>query len=314
MAFSRTSRRAGAVLLLTLAGCHHAQQAERAPAEAPQRADTAADPGAPVLAAVLEARAAIAATDPVAALNDANLALDAAARLAGAQSALYPPEAAPPGYHDRSGGAGSGGGRGRGGHRHAGGGRGGGGALGGGAPSPSPTAEPAEAVAPAASGPRLAVGKGRRDHGRPDRQAGVSATPAASAGVSSFDAQVMLVSAQSRLLRRDTAGADAMLKALAAAPPAQAIPLDLSLIRAEQCLTLAEAAVSGGRIAELKTQLEAARANLNAYPGRAHAGEVRALAREIAAVLARPGGLAALQPAQLTLWSGRADGWVVAAA
>jgi hypothetical protein len=305
MPFSHSIRRVCALTALALTACHHAEQAEREPAGDPQRADAVADPGAPVLAAVLDARAAIAADDRVAALNDADLALSDAVRLAGAQSALYPPEAAPPGYRDRSGGGangGAGGGRGAGRHHH-----GGAGPAAGGRPwrsrmpaAPPPTPSPQAAAQ---------VGAHHRGHEQ-GGHAGAAAPPAGSAGISSFEAQVRLVSAKSELLSGDVAGADAQLKAIASAAPPQLLPLGLPLVRARQCLAQAAAAVSGGRLGELKTQLEAARANLEAYQGRAHAAEAEALVREIGAALGRPGGLAALQPAQLSLWSGRADVWV----
>src|ERR1700722_9869707 len=109
---------AAAAVAALLAACHAAQQSTRAP----QPAQAEADAGEPVLAAVQNARAAIAAGDQVTAFNDVNVGIGYAASLPGAGSALYPPEAAPPGDQSPSNGGGGGGG---------GGGSGGGGRQGG---------------------------------------------------------------------------------------------------------------------------------------------------------------------------------------
>jgi hypothetical protein len=276
---------------LLLAACHGAEHAQSTPAPS---APAAADAGAPVLAAVQNARSAIAAGDPIAAFNDVNLGLGFATRLTGAESALYPAEAAPPGYHDPSAGAGNGGGQGGSqgggsGRRHHGGGH------------PAAAGEPA-AAAPAPPGPSAKPSgrppghhAGRGDHGAPT-------------AISSFDAQVKLVSAQAKLQAHDAAGADADLEAVEAA--AHAPPANLPLIRADQSLTLASADVAGGRLPQLRTQLTAAQASLEAYDGASHAAEAKALAATIGDALNRPGGLVTLPPALLGLWSGRVDSWV----
>ena len=59
---------------------------------------------------------------------------------------------------------------------------------------------------------------------------------------------------------------------------APAAPASLPLIRASESLKLAATAVSGGRLAELRTQLVAAQSALEAYRGAPHAAEARATA------------------------------------
>jgi hypothetical protein len=284
-----------------LGACHPAEQ----PSPPTESAQIETDAGAPVLAAVQNARAAIAAGDQVAAFNDVNLGIGYAAGLPGAGSALYPPEAAPPGYHSASdGGGGGGGGGGQGGHggshRH------GGGAQGADGRQPAAAALPPIAAAPpaeAATGPARRAGHAGRN-GHPGRPA--TNEPAS---FSAFDAQVRLQSAQAKLQARDAAGADADLATLEAAarPPA---PPSLPLIRADQSLTLAAADVAGGRLPQLRTQLATAKASLDAYQANQHAAEARALASAIGQVLDQAGGLRALPPAQLASWRGRVDGWL----
>src|SRR5579872_4258578 len=92
------------IAALALAACQPGGRQASGPAAAP--AEASADAGAPMLAAVENARAAIAVGDQVAAFNDVNVALGYAVRLQGSDSALYPPEAAPPGYRDPSPGGG----------------------------------------------------------------------------------------------------------------------------------------------------------------------------------------------------------------
>jgi hypothetical protein len=87
------------------------------------------------------------------------------------------------------------------------------------------------------------------------------------------------------------------------------MPAYLPLIRASQSLTLASAAVSGGRLSELRTQLTAAQTALEAYQGGPHAAEARALAAAIGEGMRQPGGLAALQPVQIALWAGVVGAW-----
>jgi hypothetical protein len=159
-----------------------------------------------------------------------------------------------------------------------------------------------------------AAAAGGHRHARDGRgaDAGMAAHAAGGEAVmSNFDVQVMLTSAQAKLQTRDRAAADKLLKTVESAAQPQA-PADLPLIRADQSLALAAAAVSGGRREELKTQLALARVSLGAYPGGPHGAEAKTLARAIGEALSRPEGLAALPPAQLALWSARADGWVSA--
>ena len=77
-----------AVAAATLGACHPGGQAEHTPAAAPEA--QAVDAGAPVLAAVQNARAAIAAGDPVAAFNDVNLGIGYAVQLVGAEFDALP--------------------------------------------------------------------------------------------------------------------------------------------------------------------------------------------------------------------------------
>jgi hypothetical protein len=118
---------------------------------------------------------------------------------------------------------------------------------------------------------------------------------------------VRLISAQAKLQARDAAGADAELQALEAA--ADVAPASLPLIRADQSLALAAASISGGRRAELRTQLAAAQGALEGYRGGPHAAEAKALAAAIGEAMRSPAGLGALAPAQLALWSGQVDSW-----
>ena len=118
-----------------------------------------------------------------------------------------------------------------------------------------------------------------------------------------------LISAQAKLQARDAAGADADLQVVEAAADAQATPASLPLIRAGESLTLAATAVSGGRLAELRTQLVAAQTALEAYRGAPHAAEARAVAAAIGQALRQPGGASALPPAQIALWSGVVGAW-----
>ena len=291
----------------------------------PPRAATAppeetGDAGAPVLAAALNARAAIAAGDPLAAFNDANVGLGAAVRLAGADSALYPPPAAPPGYQDHSGGqGGSGGGPGGGsggeGHRHRGGGSG---APAAAAPVPAATPQPVSVAAapapPAAHGAHGGHGghhgpAAAGDHGGKVDLGGQASAAAAPAPFTSFDAQVRLVSALAKLQAHDPAGADVDLQAVEEAVHPQAKPQNLPLVRAGQSLTLASAAVAAGRLGQLRTQLVAAQTALDAYQGAPHAKEAKALAAALGEAIRRPGGPGTLAPAQIALWAGLVGAW-----
>ncbi|HEX3406052.1 MAG TPA: hypothetical protein VHS81_02345 [Caulobacteraceae bacterium] len=308
------------------AGCR------RSPPEPPRAArpppESTVDAGAPVLGAVINARAAIAAGDAVAAFNDANLGLGYAVRLAGADSALYPPPAAPPGYHSGGGQGGYSGGRGGGGHggggsghRHGGGGAGASTAA---APAPAATATAPQEAAGVGAPQGAHGGRGGQHGGRANRQgrqsaegqgggagksAGASVSQAGATPFTSFDAQVRLISALARLQAHDPAGADVELLAVEAAVHPQLKPEYLPLIRADQSLALASAAVSAGRLGELRTQLTAAQAALQGYQGAPHAAEARALAASIGESLRRPGGLAALAPAQINLWAGVVGAW-----
>jgi hypothetical protein len=286
MLFPHLSRCVLAAAALALWACHPGGKVERTLAASPEA--PAVDAGAPVLAAVQNARAAIAAGDPVAAFNDVNLGLGYAVQLVGADSALYPAGAAPPGYRAPSGGGGQQGtgGAGSGGHRH-----GGARHAAGGQASTTSAPPPAASVPPPVS-----------PHGH--HGGGGAPTP-----VTSFDVQVKLISAQAKLQARDMAGADADLQVIEAAASAQAAPPSLPLIRAGESLTLAASAVSGGRLAQLRTQLVAAQASLAAYHGAPHAAEASAVAAAIGQALRQPGGVAALPPAQVALWSGVVGTW-----
>jgi hypothetical protein len=326
MPVSRPSpaRTAACVLIaaaaLMSAGCRN--NPPEPPRSALAQTEPTVDAGAPVLAAVLNARAGIAAGDALAAYNDANAGLRYAVGLAGADSALYPAPVAPPGYHSAGGaqgGQGGAGGRG-GGRRH----RGGGAAASAGGDAAQAAPAPVPASAPATAAPPPAGHGGHHGHGGHNTQAGggdhagqggaggaqsSTGEPQAAAPFTSFDAQVRLVSALARLQAHDPAGADVELQAIEAAVHPQQMPAYLPLIRASQSLTLASAAVSGGRVSELRTQLTAAQSALEAYQGAPHATEARALAAAIGEGMRGPGGLAALQPVQIALWAGVVGAW-----
>jgi hypothetical protein len=303
---NRSTVWAVAAVAALLAACHPAEQ----PPRAPEPAQAEADAGAPVLAAVQNARAAIAAGDQVAAFNDVNVGIGYAASLPGAGSALYPPEAAPPGYHSPSGGGGGGGGGasgagarqgGHGGHhRHGAGQQGSDG-------SQPPAAAPAPAVAAAPAQAAAAPSPHHGGHAGRNGQPGYAGAHAP-APLSAFDVQVMLQSAQAKLEARDVAGADTDLAAIEAAARG-APPASLPLVRADQSLTLAAGAVSGGQTADLKSQLSTAKAALDTYQAGPHAADAKALAAAIGQVLNQPDGLRALAPAQLDLWRGQVSGW-----
>ena len=296
---------------LALAACGRGGPPERAGPPTPQPEPTT-DAGAPVLAAALNARAAIAAGDAVAAFNDVNLGLGYAVRLPGADSALYPPQAAPPGYQDHSGGNGSAAGARGAGGRHR---RGGGSSA---AAPESPAAEPA-APAPTsvaqAGAPHAGHGGHRGRHAQGGAQGSGAVAQAHQGGqagpdtLSSFDAQVRLISAKAKLQNRDEAGADADLEVVEAAVHPQLTPVYLPLIRADQSLTLAAAAGASGRLGELRTQLATAQAALASYQGGPHAAQAKALAATIDAATRRPGGPAALAPAEIALWAGVVGAW-----
>ncbi|HEY1427055.1 MAG TPA: hypothetical protein VGF50_10320 [Caulobacteraceae bacterium] len=296
---------------LALAACQPRPETARAPRGPP--ALQTADPGIAVLAAVENARASIAAGDRLAAFNNVSVALGDATQLSGSDSALFPPEAAPPGYRRPGGGGGYGGSGGRrggrgGGHGHHGG-SGQGFAAAGGAP---PGAGPASrATAPAAADNATPPGAAPTP-GEPHRHRGSAAAAAAAepSDVSSFDVQVRLTSIQARLQTGDLAAADADLGAIEASADRHPAPPQLPLVRADQSLALASAAADSGRRGELQTQLQAARASLDAYHGQPHAAEARALAAAIGQALDNPAGLDALAPMQLSLWSGRLASWV----
>jgi hypothetical protein len=104
-------------------------------------------------------------------------------------------------------------------------------------------------------------------------------------------------------------GADADLRVVEAAVHPQLTPVYLPLIRADQSLTLASAAVSARRLGELRTQLANAQTALAAYQGAPHAAQAKALAATIGAATRRPGGLPALAPAEIALWAGVVGAW-----
>jgi len=142
----------------------------------------------------------------------------------------------------------------------------------------------------------------------PDHR-GARAGPAAPPPLTAFDAEVALTSAQSKLEGGDLAGADAQLAVVQQRTPPRLVPADLPLLRADESLGLARIAVESEHAAELKTQLQIAEASLDAYRGRPHAADARALAAAIDRTLKQPGSLDRLQSDQLDLWSGLVDGW-----
>jgi hypothetical protein len=295
-------------VVFALAACQQPREAART-AHAPPTLETA-DPGVPVLAAVQNARASIAAGDRLAAYNSVAVALSNAVQLTGSSSALFPPEAAPPGYRPPAGGGGYGG---RGGGRGGGHGRGGGGGRrsggGGGPPAAQGPPTPPSAPAPTNTAATPAgASTATPPHARRGGRAGVAAS--GQGDVTAFDAQVRLTSIQAKLQTGDVAGADADLGALEASAARHPAPMDLPLVRADQSLALASAAADGGRLGELQTQLQAARASLEAYRGQPHAADARALAAAIGQALSDPAGLNALPPIELSLWSGRLSSWV----
>jgi hypothetical protein len=127
--------------------------------------------------------------------------------------------------------------------------------------------------------------------------------------LTSFGAEVVLTSAQSKLEGGDLTGADAILTTIQERTPARLIPADLPLLRADESLGLARIAIASEHAQELKSQLETAAAALDAYQGQAHAADAHALAQAIDRVLKQPGSLDHMQSDQLDLWSGRVDGW-----
>jgi hypothetical protein len=142
----------------------------------------------------------------------------------------------------------------------------------------------------------------------PDRRV-AHAGPVAAPPLTAFDAEVTLTSAQSELAVGDLAGADAQLTVVQRRTPPRLVPADLPLLRADESLGLARIAVESEHAGELKTQLEIAEAALDAYRGRPHAADAKALAAAIDRTLKQPGSLDRLQSDQLDLWSGLVDGW-----
>ncbi|HEY1752513.1 MAG TPA: hypothetical protein VGG29_14740 [Caulobacteraceae bacterium] len=302
-------RRAGlgwlAILsVVAVAACHRAQPEPPAAAAAPQpRSVAAGDAGASALADIDNARAALAAGDEVAALNDVNQALGFAVSLPDTTSNVYPADAE---TSDDSGGGGEGGG---GGHRHGhGGGRGGGhGGHGGGRGGDHRGGSPAPPVAQAAGPPPAAP--------KPATAAHTRAGPPA---LTAFDLQVRLTTAQAKLEMHDARGADAVLAAIRAGTPARLVPADLPLVRADESLALALTAISTERASELRTQLANAAAALAAYGGAshsagarsagAHSAEALALAATIDAAARSPSALTSVRPDLVSSWMDRIDG------
>jgi hypothetical protein len=138
---------------------------------------------------------------------------------------------------------------------------------------------------------------------------GAQPSPAAAAGLTAFQAEVMLTTAQSQLERGDLAGADEGLAAIQQRTPTHLAPVDMPLLRADQSLGLARIANVGEYPAELRTQLTIAEISLDAYRGGPHTAAARALAAAIDRSLKQPGALQRLQPDQLGSWSGRVDNW-----
>jgi hypothetical protein len=143
----------------------------------------------------------------------------------------------------------------------------------------------------------------------PERAPSPSASHTAPTGLSAFEAEVMLTTAQSRLGSGDLAGADAGLAIVQQRASPRVASVDMPLLRADQSLSLARIAVEGQHPAELKTQLQTAETSLDAYRGRPHAADATALAGKIDRTLKQPGALEHLQPDRLDAWSGRVDGW-----
>jgi hypothetical protein len=128
-------------------------------------------------------------------------------------------------------------------------------------------------------------------------------------GLSAFQAEVLLTTAQSNLELGDPAAADARLADIQQRAPSPRVPADLPLLRADQSLYLARIAVEGEHPGELKTQLSIAETSLAAYRGASEAANAKALAGAIERTLNQPGCLERLQPDRLKVWSGQVDAW-----
>jgi hypothetical protein len=126
--------------------------------------------------------------------------------------------------------------------------------------------------------------------------------------LTSFDVLVQLTTAQAELENGDAARAEADLAAIEAGTPARLAPKDLPLLCADEALAAAQTAVASERTGELRTQFITAQQALDAYAG-PHQGDAHALAAALRAELAQPGELGRLQPALLSSWSNRVDGW-----
>lgn len=123
-----------------------------------------------------------------------------------------------------------------------------------------------------------------------------------------FSVRVDLSSVQTLLTAGDISDADSALSALERKVPADLIPQDLPLLRAEASLDRALEAASLGTL-QLRTQLLCARAALLAYRGPAHVEDARALASKLDGVLADPARLRTLLPYQVSVWLGTLAGW-----
>ncbi len=278
-----------AVAAATLGACHPGGQAEHTPAAAPEA--QAVDAGAPVLAAVQNARAAIAAGDPVAAFNDVNLGIGYAVQLVGAEFDALPVRGRSarlsraqrqrrrPGRRRRRriGTAPPRRGSPRGGGRP---GQSGGRADGRRRPGACPAARIPRRWRRRAHASHVVRRPGEADF-RPGEAAG----------------------ARRCRRRRGPAGHRGGRRRSRDAGESAADP------GRREVLKLAATAVSGGRLAELRTQLVAAQTALEAYRGAPHAAEARAVAAAMADAMHQPGGVGALAPAQVALWSGVVGAW-----
>ena len=122
--------------------------------------------------------------------------------------------------------------------------------------------------------------------------------------LTSFDAQVSLLTAQTNLRNNHLERASAELVRLQERVPRRLVPVDLPLLRASESLDVAKEAAATGRPNDLRTQLLNAQAALHAYAGPHHPQQVKALAAHLAKFLNRSGPLDAISVDQLSIWQG----------
>lgn len=126
------------------------------------------------------------------------------------------------------------------------------------------------------------------------------------------EALTLLTEASAELMLGHADGADRVLAVLEARVPQKVRPATLPLVRARESLDLAQEALSTGRYDALATQLQTARAALQAYTAQAHAADVRALAETLSGWLADPKALGRLPLVQPGMWRDQVQGWLPA--